>query len=140
MRGLLRSTPELRWLVARGGPLVLRERALFAGASAVVLGMASRLAAAELTAAEVLQRTGTDDVSWSTTVDAGAAGMAEAPAWMIGPEEPFERCIVSDGGSEPARFAPPAWRLLGAVLGPALSLAGLIELARAAGQALDGGF
>ena len=136
---LLASTPELRWLVARGGPLVLRERALLAGASAIVLGVATRLAAPAMVQTFELARTGTDDGAWGADTHASMASTPATPVWSIGPAEPFERCIVSDGAPDAGRFAPPAWRLLGTVLGPALSLAGLLMLAEAAGHVLDGG-
>jgi hypothetical protein len=139
LRILLGSTPELRWLVAHGGPLVLRERALLAGSVALVLGVATSLAVPAVAEAGELVRTGTDDGAW--TVKAAAASAAPAaPAWGIGAGDLFERCIVSDGAPDSGRFAPPAWRLAGTVLGPALSLAGLLVLAEAAGRALDGGF
>jgi hypothetical protein len=57
----------------------------------------------------------------------------------VGASESFERCVVSDRDPDPARLAPPAWRLLGTVGGPLLSLAGLLVLAEAAGHVLDGG-
>jgi hypothetical protein len=135
---LLASTPELRWLVAFGGPLVLRERALFAGTEVAVLGVASRIAVPNAPGVLSLVRTGTDDASWSEGARGGSSSSGE-PTWVVGPAEPFEHCVVSDGSPESGRFAPPAWRLLGTVLGPALSLAGLVILAEAAGRVLDGG-
>ena len=141
LRVLLASTPELRWLVAHGGPLVLRERALLAGSVAVVLGVATALAAPAIALAEpiVLARTGTDDSAWIVNAPGAMAPASATPAWRISEGEPFEHCIVSDGAPETWRFSPPAWRLLGTVLGPALSLAGLLVLAEAAGRVLDGG-
>lgn len=139
LTGLLASTAELRWLVERGGPLVLRERALLAGANAIVLGVATRLAAPAMVVTSELARTGTDDGAWVASSHASMASAPATSAWSIGPAEPFERCIVSDGAPDAGRFAPPAWRLLGTVLGPALSLVGLLMLAEAAGHVLDGG-
>lgn len=140
LKVLLASTPELRWLVAHGGPLVLRERALLAGSVALVLGVATSLAAPAVAQAGEFLRTGTDDGAWIVNSTATAAAAPATPAWGIGAGDLFERCIVSDGAPDSGRFAPPAWRLLGTVLGPALSLAGLLLLAQAAGRALDGGF
>jgi hypothetical protein len=136
----LSSTPELRWLVQRGGPLVLRERALLAGAPAVVLGVAKPVTVPMLvhTTAE-LERTGTDDSAWIVNAPASAAPSSATPSWSIGAAEPFGHCIVCDGAPDSGPVAPAAWRLLGTVLGPALSLAGLLMLAEAAGHALDGG-
>ena len=140
LRVLLASTPELRWLVAHGGPLVLRERALLAGSVAVVLGVATALAVPALAEPMAFARTGTDDSAWIVNAPGATAPASTTPAWCIGAGEPFEHCVVSDGAPETWRFAPPAWRLLGTVLGPTLSLAGLLMLAEAAGRVLDGGF
>jgi hypothetical protein len=135
----LGSTPELRWLVQRGGPLVLRERALLAGAPAVVLGVATHVAVPMTVHTVEMERTGTDDASWIVNAHASAAPSAATAAWSIGAAEPFEHCIVSDGAPDSGPRPPAAWRLLGTVFGPALSLAGLLMLAQAAGHALDGG-
>jgi hypothetical protein len=137
--GQLSSTPEMCWLVQRGGPLVLRERALLAGATAVVLGVARHLSVPMTVHTVELERTGTDDASWIVNVNASAAASSATPAWSIGAAEPFEHCIVSDGAPDSGPVPPKAWRLLGAVLGPVLSLAGLLMLAEAAGHVLDGG-
>jgi len=130
--GLLSRTAETRWLLARGGELVMTERALFAGAEAGVLGSARRtFVAAE--AAE-LARTGTDDVS-------GPAEAAETvpTSWTIGASDALETFVVSDRDPSPASLAPPAWRTAGAALGPVLALAGMLELAQVAGRAGLGG-
>ncbi len=128
---LFERAPELRWAKARGGALTVCERALFAGAEAHVLGCAERdqLAHAEPV---VLRRTGTDDAP----VEAHAA--EGSPTWRVGPCETLEHVVVSDRAPEPAQLAPPLWRAAGAVLGPALVLAGLLVLAQATGRTISG--
>ena len=48
--------------------------------------------------------------------------------------------VIATGATDPKRFAPPRWRTAGAVLGPILSLAGLLYLAHAAESTIVGRF
>ncbi len=129
---LLDRSPELRWIKARGGPMRIVERALFAGAEAHVIGRGLRGATQWREHVE-LQRTGTDDAAWEPPA-------AEAvDEWHIGPHHDLEHSIVSDRPLDPRRLAPALWRAHGALLGPALALAGLVELAEATGRALGAG-
>lgn len=130
---LLDRTAELRWLKSRGGALLLVERVLLADAEGFAVGVAQRTSAvAEAAESVTLARTGTDDVAVSEPV-------ATASSWRLVAPQPLDHCVVSDREPEPMRLAPPRWRTLGALLGPALALAGLLELAQAAGHALGGG-
>jgi hypothetical protein len=129
---LLERSAELRWLTARGSAVTVAERALYAGAEAHVLGVGMRGA---VTAHEpvALARTGTDDIAWhdepQVTVGDG----------QLVPCADLDRCIVSDHALEPRRLAPPLWRAHGVLFGPALALAGLLELAGFAGRGLGAG-
>ncbi|HTR97460.1 MAG TPA: GIDE domain-containing protein [Candidatus Acidoferrales bacterium] len=128
---LLERSPELRWLKARGGPLRLTERVLPVGAEAFVLGERARDAAVH--AGLEWARTGTDDVA------VPLAG-AFSPLWSVRPAGELGLCVVSDRAPSPERLAPPLWRAAGALLGPALALAGLLILAGAAAPYVDGRF
>jgi hypothetical protein len=123
---LLQRVPDAVLWRRAGGRLRLVERSLRAGAPCHVVGFARQTGVAPQAAAEVVgARTGTDDA---------AVVLAEAPAletW-IGPGEFLDFLFVSDRAPEPAALAPSRWRSVGAVLGPALSLLGLLYLASAA--------
>jgi hypothetical protein len=127
----LERAPELRWLKARGSSVIIVERALFAGSEAHVLGAGLR-GAVQWHERTELARTGTDDVAWEESL------VEPETEWHIGPCNDLEHCIVSDRALAPRRLAPPAWRANGAILGPALALAGLLELADAAGRGVGG--
>jgi len=132
---LLERSPELRWLKARGGPLLLSERALAAGTEACVVGERVLAADSQVIAEPELARTGTDDRPVSISREAGAPA-----AWAIRPSGELELCVVCDRTPSPARLAPPAWRLLGVALGPALALLGLLVLADAAAPYVSRGY
>ncbi len=134
LRALFARAPETRWQLSRPGRVLVRERALFAGHEACVIGEVQRLEDADAGAADVERlRTGTDG-AWTVA----AAPTEHEPAWRIEPAEALERCIVCDAPREPRSFAPPAWRAGGALLGPALSLAGLLVLVHAVGRSAEG--
>ncbi len=122
---IVRVPDAMLWRRA-GGRLRLVERALLGGASCHVVGFARHTStvAEPVVAAEIL-RTGTDG---SVTVP------AEMPVieTRIGPGEFLDFLFVSHRAPEPAALAPPRWRAVGAILGPALSLLGLLYLASAA--------
>jgi hypothetical protein len=132
LSALLERAPELRWLKSRGCGVMIVERALYAGAEAHVLGSGLR-GAVQWHERTELVRTGTDDVAWEESL------VEPVTEWHIGPCNDLDHCIVSDRVLTPRRLAPPAWRANGAILGPALALAGLLELAEAAGRNLGGG-
>lgn len=128
LAALLASLAETRWLRARGTTLHVVERALEAGATATVIGVARHARPYEVAGAVELQRTGTD----GGAVVAGGPTDAGVDLW-IEPGEPLDLLVVSAGAPDRARLAPPRWREALALLGPAISLAGLLYLARAAG-------
>ena len=168
LSALLQNCPEVAWLQRRRLPIVLSERALFAGAESHVVGYARHARPYELPPEMELMRTGTDDVvrpvtgraepveiemtaSRGTAAD-GTNGQAKRGGpfgierRMPGRPFPGEVDLWVDGGgildfvlvsdAPPARqeLAMSRWRTLGLLLGPALSLTGLLYLAHAADQ------
>jgi hypothetical protein len=140
LMALIQRMPEPAWARSAGATLQVVERALITGAECHVVGFVRHAppmaAVAELpveAAAEaVWLRTGTDNESWSVVADAGNdTGVAHAPALWIGRGEHVEFLLVSDAAPEAARLTPPLWKTLGTIIGPILSLSGLLILARA---------
>jgi hypothetical protein len=62
---------------------------------------------------------------------AAVAGSAEPDLWL-GAGDHLDFLLVSDRAPDPAALHLPAWRAAGVVVGPALSLLGLLYLARVA--------
>ncbi len=80
-----------------------------------------------ISAAEVeLLRTGTDPRPEVT------AAPAPGIALRLEPDDYVGFLLVSDRAPAPGTLAVPAWRTIGALAGPALSLMGLLYLAAAA--------
>jgi len=127
---LLERVPEALWWRRAGGRLRLVERALLAGSPCHVVGFARRPHPLELPVDLEVVRTGTDAAF--DVVSAAAA--ADAPGLWLGPGEFLDFLLVSDRAPAPRDLAVPAWRALGAFVGPALSLLGLFYLAAAADQ------
>ncbi len=128
---LLDSCAEIRWLRKRGVALHVVERALEAGRTVSVVGVARSERVSLAAEPEELAATGTDGGGFS------------APRLLPGPPvEAFELQLEADDTldcvqvlADPADVAlarPSRWNVTLAVLGPALSLAGLLYLARAA--------
>jgi hypothetical protein len=118
---LLERVPDAVLWRRAGGRLRLVERALLGGAPCHVLGFARHTGVVAEAGAELV-RTGTD----------GAVTVVEPAATVetrIGPGEFLDFLYVSDHAPQQAALAPPRWRTLGAVVGPALSLLGLLYLA-----------
>lgn len=131
LAALLDSYAELRWLRGRGVALEMVERSLEAGREVSVLAVArsERVMLAE--SSESLAATGTD------------GGGFTAPRLFPGPElESFELSLETDDvldkvqvhADPPGRapVAPSRWEASLAWIGPALTLFGLLYLARAA--------
>ncbi len=128
---LLDSCAELRWLRERGVALQVVERALAAGRTVSVMGVvrSERISVAAET--EELAATGTDGGGFS------------APRLLPGPpvetfelqfeaDDTLERVLVFADPPDEALARPSRWNETLALLGPALSIAGLVYLARAA--------
>lgn len=137
LMALIQRMPEPAWARSAGATLQIVERALITGAECHVVGFVRHAppvaAAAEIPAETVWLRTGTDNESWSVVADAAgvADGGTRSPALWVGRGEHVEFLLVSDSAPEAARLTPPLWKTLGAIIGPLLSLSGLLVLARA---------
>jgi hypothetical protein len=116
---LLERVPEAAWWRRAGGTLRLIEHALPAGAECHVVGSIRPLAAAP--AAVEWARTGTDDLPVSATA-------AEPDLWITG-DDHLDFLLVSDQPPGDEDLHVPARRTLGVLVGPALSLAGMLYLA-----------
>jgi hypothetical protein len=125
---LLDQVPEALWWRRAGGRLRLVERALLAGSSCHVVGFARRAHSLDHLAGLELERTGTD----GALAVALASATAVPPELWLGPGEFLDFLFVSDRAPAARDLAVPAWRALGAIAGPALSLLGLLYLAAAA--------
>lgn len=134
LEGLIESVPEARWLRGRGA-IRVTERALLPSAPVWVAGQVRRSLPAESAVERVLAATGTDD---ATEVLIEAAGQEEPALWI----EPAEASPLRVFGAPPdlRALAPPASRMVLALLGPLVSLAGLLYLARALERSLGGRF
>ncbi len=129
---LLDQVPEARWLRARGA-MRLTERALLPTAEVWVAGTIRRARPAEAAVERVLAATGTDD---ATAVLIEASGHADPELWIEGGEA--LPVVVSHASPEPARLAPPAWQIGLVLVGPLVSLLGLLYLAQALDQRTGG--
>ncbi|OGF13675.1 MAG: hypothetical protein A2W00_03355 [Candidatus Eisenbacteria bacterium RBG_16_71_46] len=127
LEALIRELPEAVWLRMSGAPMRLVERALPAGAVCHVIGYASRARGFERAGEVEWMRTGTDDRAIAALAEA-----APGPEMRIGPGDQLAHLIISDHAPDPARAPVGALRALGVVVGPALTLVGLLYLAAAA--------
>ena len=151
LAGLLGQSPEVRWLQDRRVTLCLTERALEAGSEVFVTGVArasdehagqrSRHGAQVFAMVESVElaATGTDSMAWSVGGDGRVIRTAQPELW-IEADEPLRRLLVSAEAPRPAALAPPFWKLVLMLLGPALALAGLLYLTCVAAPFVMGRF
>ena len=132
LTALIQRVPEMIWARSAGATLHLVERALCAGAECHVIGQARAGRVVELEPEVEWQRTGTDDLPGVAMIPAGGAAGAhsttEPDVWIGNGEDSL---LVTDQRPDPRHLSIPAWRVLGAVAGPVLSLTGLAYLANA---------
>ncbi|MFN8587518.1 MAG: hypothetical protein U0704_06910 [Candidatus Eisenbacteria bacterium] len=133
LEALLDRHPELAWLRRRGGALRVVERALHHGDRVTVLGMVERTDALAPEASLEWLRTGTDGAP--VAVETAAA---HAAGWTLVAPEGFALQLHATGAPEARVRVPSFARTWGALLGPLLSLAGLLALARLAGSVWGG--
>lgn len=118
---------RVRWWRRAGGRLRLVEHALLAGRACHVVGFARRARPLELPLDYELSRTGTDAAP-------GVQAIVAAPVselWL-GPGESLDFLLVSNRPPRAQDLSVPRWRTLGTLVGPALTLFGLLYLAGAA--------
>jgi hypothetical protein len=140
---MLDRSVEVRWLLNRKVTLRIVERALSVGAEVFVTGVVRGAATVAMVESVELAATGTDGPMF----DYGASGSGDAydnagmhPGLWIEAEEPFDRVLVTDAPPTPESLMPRAWRLTLLVLGPLVTLAGILYLARAAVPLIAGRF
>jgi hypothetical protein len=134
---LLGRSAEVRWLRDRRATLRVVERALESGAIASVLGVVHRVPVAVATETMELAATGTDGRAFS----AHTQTLSHTPSAMemhIDADEPLERLLVSAESPRLSALRPTAWHAALALLGPVLTLGGLLYLARGAGALIVG--
>lgn len=134
MAALLDQDETLRWLRVRRAPLHIVERSLAAGARVEVIGVA-RSNAPALPYVARLEATGTDGAAFADPPEP-----ADRPRLHVTGHEALDLHVVADGSASALRFAPSGWRMIGAALGPLLSLTGLLYLAHAAETTIAGRF
>ncbi len=130
LRSLIGRVPEAAWLRRRGVALLLEERALLAGGECHVIGFAHPAAPAAAAEPE-WARTGTDDAVAAVPAFHGPAG-AGGPALALDGGEHLDFLRVFDREPEPPRLRIAPLRVVGLVLGPLLTLTGLLYLAAVA--------
>ena len=133
---LLEANAEIRWLRDRRVPLRIVERALESGSEVTVLALARSERATAVAETVELAATGTDD-GLATTLTSGD-GAAEPQLWLVGDEGAGPH--VFSGTPDLRAIRPPLWRVALVGAGPALTLSGLLYLARAAGPLVAGRF
>lgn len=130
---LLGHVPEAVWLRRAGVPLKLTEYALLAGRECHVVGMVRGAAAVAYAESRNAMRTGTDDA-----VIAGAPALAPRGATAAAADVAFSSgehldfLLVSGRAPRSEELHTSALRALGVLLGPALTLAGILYLAAVA--------
>ena len=122
---LLERVPEALWWRRAGGALVLVEHALAAGAECHVVGWIRPMAAAKSSVEWV--RTGTDDAHGFAEV-----GVVPDPDLWIGNDDHLDFMLVSDQPPGEEDLHVPSRLAIGVLLGPALSLGGMLYLASVA--------
>ena len=141
LAAMLDSCAEMRWLRDRKLTLHLVEHALEVGSEVFVTGVAHGVATVAMVESVELAATGTDGPMFDyAPYGSGGAHEHAHPGLWIEAEEPLERVFVTEAPPSKDLLEPPAWRLTLLVLGPLLTLAGLLYLARAALPLIVGRF
>lgn len=132
LAGLFESNAELRWLRRSGQPLVLREQALLPGAHVHVLAYA-QVAETDAVVGELEgARTGTDDAPVNHAPVNHAPSAAHVTELVLGGDDPHLPCLVSSLVPSLSAIRPSRMATVGALLGPLVTMAGLLYLAHAA--------
>lgn len=120
---LLERVPEALWWRRAGGTLHLVERALQAGAECHVVGTVRPASVAAVTLEWV--RTGTD--SQPVTEE-----LISDPALTVGPDDHLDFVLVGDRPPRSEDLHISDHHVVGVIIGPALSLTGMLYLASVA--------
>jgi hypothetical protein len=132
------TNAEIRWLRDRRVPLRFVERALEAGSEVGVIAVARAEAADARIESDELAATGTDD-GVATTVTSGDP-QSSHELWLVGDEQAHAGPVVFSGTPDLRALRPSLWRVALVGAGPALTLSGLLYLARAASPLVAGRF
>lgn len=133
LKALVAGSAEVQWLRRRGHSITLTERALLAGATCHVIGRARHAQPFEAMAEVEMLRTGTDDgPGFATTASPASSAQRVEPDLWIDDGGNLELIHVSDRAPRPTALAPSPFFLIGLVIGPLISLLGLLYLANAA--------
>jgi hypothetical protein len=138
VRELVERCPEGCWLIERGGPLVLVEHALLAGSEVSVMGVSRRVRLRARVVTLELAATGTDGAAWTETIAEPAS--ASGADLCIDGDVPMGCVVVSSRTPDLAALQPRPLQTGLVLLGPALTMAGLLILARAASSLVAGRF
>jgi hypothetical protein len=125
LAALLERVPEALWWRRAGGALMLVEHALPAGAECHVVGSIRPMAAAA--ASVEWARTGTDDAH-----AVAEHGAVPDPDLWVGNDDHLDFLLVSDQPPGEEDLRVPNRLAIGALVGPALSLGGMLYLASVA--------
>ena len=125
LAALLERVPEASWWRRAGGTLRLIEHALPAGAECHVVGTIRPMAAASASVEWV--RTGTDDAH-----RAPERSVIPDPDLWIGSDDHLDFLLVSDQPPGEEDLHVPTRLAVGVLIGPALSLTGMLYLASVA--------
>lgn len=123
---LFEASPELRWLRRSGMALRLSEHALLPHARVHVLAHARVVASDAVLGEDVSMRTGTDDGRMTPFTSSARSND------LVLSDEGHAPCAVADSAAMLDASAPPRWQAAGALLGPLVTMAGLLYLAHAA--------
>lgn len=132
LEALLSEVPEINWIRKSGRSVRLVERALLSGAKCHVLGQASRTREAEWRVEEEVEwvRTGTDDGPIAVTMNVNE--MPAKPELHVAAADPIDYVTVSSSAPSTEVLNEPRRRTIGLVVGPLLSLLGMLYLAAVA--------
>lgn len=129
LSALLDRSSGAAWIRRSRSPFTVVERSLVVSHECFVIGQARQARPFELPAEAETLKTGTDDVAVAAT---GSRFWSSEPDLWIGTDGHLDFLRVSDRAPEPGALIPPAWKAFGVMVGPSLSLFGLLYLASAA--------
>lgn len=132
INALLSELPEARWLRESGRRVMLVERALLSGATCHVIGQASRTRQVDSQVEHHVEyvRTGTDDTPVAVTMDINA--LPAEPELQVTAPASTEFMLVSSQAPSREMLSESPLRTLGVIVGPLLSLLGMLYLAAVA--------
>ena len=132
LAALIGQVPEAMWLRERGVALLLRERVLGAGTVCHVVGTVRSADSLVYAEGVSVVRTGTDDLPVEVAAPEGRIAGGAPAELAIHSGEHLDFLLVSDREPDRERLRISGLRAMGVVLGPALTLSGMLYLAAVA--------